>query len=250
MPAAIAFEYEVSERSIADFIKALSRYQQETQRDMRSALRSSVIDLVKSFRAMTRRAPRMVDRKDVRWGEFDPKYITAPDGRQFRRVVVSRWSHGQKVQRVHWQEVKRRYRRRMGMRNGNYQGIVTSSEATPAMLHEARRRFGGVRQWGLAKKSWGWFMKSLFHRTMQDENPKALIKPSMVDGGIKEFRETLPDGSVDRSAPVRCDIDIINKLEYIRKAMPPGAFAIAIQKATNSINKKIDAGLRSRRFGA
>jgi len=40
MPVAIAFECEVSERGIADFIKALSRYQRETQRDMRSALRS------------------------------------------------------------------------------------------------------------------------------------------------------------------------------------------------------------------
>ena len=39
------------------------------------------------------------------------------------------------------------------------------------------------------------------------------------------------------------------KLEYIRKSMPPGVFAIALQKATNLINKKIESGLRSRRFG-
>jgi hypothetical protein len=64
------------------------------------------------------------------------------------------------------------------------------------------------------------------------------------------LREVLPDGTVDTSAPVRCDIDIINKLGYIRKAMPPGVFAIALQKATNSINKKIESGLRSRRFRA
>ena len=43
MPAAIAFECEVSERGIADFNKALSRYQAETQRDMRGALRSAII---------------------------------------------------------------------------------------------------------------------------------------------------------------------------------------------------------------
>ena len=249
MPAAIAFECEVSERGIADFVKALSRYQAETQRDMRGALRSATIDLVKSLRARTRKAPKIVPREDVRWGESDPKYITGKDGRQFRRVVVSRWSGGAKKQRVHWQLVQTRYRTRMGMRNGNWQGIVKASEATPAMLREARQNFGRVRQWGLAKKSWGWFMKSLFGKSTQDENPKAVLKSGMVDGGIREFRETLPDGTVDSSAPIRCEIDIVNSLNYIRKAMPPGVLAIAVQKATNSINRKISDGLRSRKFG-
>ena len=246
MPAAIAFECEVSERGIADFNKALSRYQAETQRDMRGALRSATIDLVKSLRALTRKAPKVVPRKDVRWGESDPKYITGKDGRQFRRVVVSRWFGGKKKQSVHWQLVQTKYRARKTAR-----GVSESwTESKATMLREARQRFGGIRQWGLAKKSWGWFMKSLFGKSMQDENPKALIKPSMVDGGIQEFRETLPDGTVDPSAPIRCDIDIVNRLGYIKKAMPPGALAVAVQKATNSINHKIGEGLRSRRFGS
>ena len=245
MPAAIAFECEVSERGIADFVKALSRYQAETQRDMRGAIRSATIDLVKSLRALTRKAPKVVPREDVRFGESDPKYITGKDGRQFRRVVVSRWSAGKRKQSVHWQFVQTRYRSRKTAR-----GVSESwTEAKATMLREARYRFGGIRQWGLAKKSWGWFMKSLFGKSTQDENPKALIKPSMVDGGIQEFRETLPDGTVDSSAPIRCDIDIVNRLGYIKKAMPPGALAVAVQKATNSINHKISEGLRSRRFG-
>lgn len=245
MPAAIAFECEVSERGIADFVKALSRYQAETQRDMRGALRSATIDLVKSLRARTRKAPKIVPREDVRFGESDPKYITGKDGRQFRRVVVSRWFGGKKKQSVHWQLVQTKYRARKTAR-----GVSESwTESKATMLREARQRFGGIRQWGLAKKSWGWFMKSLFGKSMQDENPKALIKPSMVDGGIQEFRETLPDGTVDPSAPIRCDIDIVNRLGYIKKAMPPGVLAVAVQKATNSINHKISDGLRSRKFG-
>lgn len=245
MPVAVAFECEVSERGIADFVKALSRYQKETQRDMRGALRSAVIDLVKSLRARTRKAPKIVPREDVRWGESDPKYITGKDGRQFRRVVVSRWSGGARKQHVHWQLVQTKYRSRKTSR-----GVSESwTEAKATMLREARQRFGGIRQWGLAKKSWGWFMKSLFGKSMQDENPKALVKPSMVDGGITEKREMLPDGTVDLQAPIRCDIDIVNRLEYIKKAMPPGVFAIALQKATNLINKKINDGLSSRRFG-
>ena len=250
MAAAIAFECDISERAVADFTAALARYQAETQRDMRSALRSATIDLVKSLRAQTRKAPKIVPRDDVRWGDADPKYITGRDGRQFRRVVVARWFHGNRRQLVRWQPVENRYRTRMGMRNGNYQGIVKASEATPAMLRSARQNFGKVRQWGLAKKSWGWFMKSLFGASMQDENPAARVNSEMVGGGIREFREALPDGTVDNSAPIRCDIDIVNRLDYVRKAMPPGAVAVAVQRATNSINKKVTDGLRSRRFGS
>jgi len=249
MPAAIAFECEVSERGVADFVKALSRYQKETQRDMRGALRSATIDLVKSLRARTRKAPKVVPREDVRWGESDPKYITGKDGRQFRRVVVSRWFGGKKKQSVHWQPVQRKFRTKMGMRNGNWQGIVKASEATPAMLREARQNFGKVRQWGLARKSWGWFMHSLFGKSTQDENPQAHIDGRMVDGGITETRQPLPDGTIDLQAPVKCEIDIVNRLGYIRSAMHPGALAQSVQAATNAINKKIDSGLKSRRFG-
>ena len=240
MPAAIVFECEVSERGIADFIKALTDYQKKTQRDLREALRSATIDLVKSLRARTRRAPKIVPREDIRWGESDPKYITGEDGRQFRRVVVSRWNKGVRKNHIHWQPVLTKYRIRKTSR-----GISESwTEAKAAMLREARQRFGGIRQWGLAKKSWGWFMKSLFHDSMQDENPKAKIDKRMVDGGIKEYREPLPDGTIDLSAPIHCDIDITNRLDYIRKAMPPGVLAIAVQKATNLINHKINARLK------
>ena len=132
-----------------------------------------------------------------------------------------------------------------GPRGG--QRVRPFSEAQ--MRREARQNYGQIRNWGLARKSWGWFMKAMFHKSMQDENPKAVLTRRMVDGGITERRETLPDGSIDLQAPIRCDIDIVNKLDYIRRAMPPGVFAIALQKATNLINKKINDGLKSRRFG-
>lgn len=246
MPAAIAFECEVSERGVADFVKALSRYQKETQRDMREALRSATIDLVKSLRARTRKAPKVVPREDVRWGEETPKYYTGKkDGKVYRRVVVTRWFGGKRKQFVHWQEVRTKYRSRK-TRNGISESW---SEATPAMLREARQRFGVVRMWGLAKKSWGWFMHSLFKTATQDENPKAVLTRRMVDGGITEKREPLPDGTIDLQAPIKCEITLVNKLEYIRKALQPGALAMSVQKATNYIRGKIESGVRSRKFG-
>lgn len=244
MPAAIAFECEVSERGIADFIKALSRYQKETQRDMRSALRSVTIDLIRSLRARTRKSRKFIERMEISKSYLPPKWIKrGHSGRPLRRMQLMRWGNG-----TNWLDHRYVYGGEYvrGPRGG--QRVRPFSEAQ--MRREAQRNYGQIRNWGLAKKSWGWFMKSLFRQSMQDENPKAVITPGMVDGGITELREVLPDGTVDTSAPIRCDIDIVNKLKYIRSAMPPGVFAIAVQKATNIINKKIESGLRSRRFRA
>ena len=243
MPAAVAFECEVSERGIADFVKALARYQKETQRDMRSALRSVTIDLLRSLRARTRKSKKFIDRLEISKSYLAPKWIKrGHSGRPLRRMQLVRWGRG-----TNWLDHRYVYGGEYVRGPKGGQRVRPFSEAQ--MRREARQNYGQIRNWGLAKKSWGWFMKSIFRKSMQDENPKALIKPSMVDGGIQEFRETLPDGTVDPSAPIRCDIDIVNKLEYIRTAMPPGVFAIALQKATNLINKKINDGLKSRRFG-
>lgn len=244
MPAAIAFECEVSERGIADFIKALSRYQRETQRDMRSALRSVTIDLIRSLRARTRRSRKFIERMEISKSYLPPKWIKrGHSGRPLRRMQLMRWGNG-----TNWLDHRYVYGGEYVRGPKGGQRVRPFSEAQ--MRKEAQRNYGQIRNWGLAKKSWGWFMKSLFRQSMQDENPKAVITPGMVDGGITELREVLPDGTVDTSAPIRCDIDIVNKLKYIRSAMPPGVFAIAVQKATNIINKKIESGLRSRRFRA
>ena len=244
MPVAVAFECEVSDRGIADFVKALARYQRETQRDMRSALRSVTIDLLRSLRARTRKSKKFIDRLDISKSYLAPKWIKrGHSGRPLRRMQLVRWGRG-----TNWLDHRYVYGGEYVRGPKGGQRVQPYSEAQ--MRREARQNYGQIRNWGLAKKSWGWFMKSIFHKSMQDENPKARIRQGdMVERGITEKRETLPDGTIDLQAPIRCDIDIVNKLEYIRKSMPPGVFAIALQKATNLINKKINDGLKSRRFG-
>lgn len=231
---AIRFSMSVPAADVKAFTDALKRYEKETQRDMRGAVRSATLDLLRSLRARTRRAPKVVPLGYVRWGEETPKYYTGKkDGKVYRRVVVTRWFKGKRSQHVHWQEVRTKYRSRK-TRNGISESW---SEATPAMLREARQRFGAVRMWGLAKKSWGWFMRALFQHSVKDENQHARIRSGMVD---KEMVER--DGSVS--------ITIVNKLDYIRKALKPGALSSSLRAAANLINKKITAGMRSRRFGA
>lgn len=244
MAAGLTIEAEADKAAIKAFMDALARYETATKRSMKDAVRSATIDLVRSLRARTRRSRKFIDRMEISKSYLPPKWIKhGHSGRPIRRMQLIRWGKG-----TNWLDHRYVYGGEYvrGPRGG--QRVRPFSEAQ--MRREAQRNYGQIRNWGLAKKSWGWFMKSLFHQSMQDENPKALVKPSMVSGGIQEFREALPDGTVDSSAPIRCDIDIVNRLDYIRKAMPPGAVAIAVQRATNSINKKVTDGLRSRRFGS
>lgn len=120
----------------------------------------------------------------------------------------------------------------MRQRRGTF--AVTESKAK--MLRDARERYGGIRQWGLAKKSWGWFMHALFQKSVQDENPNARLKSGTVE---KEL--------VEREGEI--SITIANRLDYIRKALHPGALSASLRAAANTINKKITSGFRSRRFG-
>ena len=244
MPVSINFECEVSERSIADFVKALSDYQRKTQRDMRGALRSATIDLCRSLRARARKSKKFIERLEINKSDNPPKRIAKGNaGRPLRRMALARYAGG-----------KLYFDHRFvysGEERTSARGKKRFAEYSIARLRrDAQRTYGHIRNWGLAKKSWGWFMKSLFKRAAQDENPKAVIDKRMVEGGMTEKREMLPDGSIDLQAPIKCDILIVNKLAYIRKAMPPGVLAIAVQKATNLIRHKIDSGVRSRRFGS
>lgn len=212
------------------FTDALARYGKETKRDMRGAVRSATVDLVRSLRKRTRKAPKKVAREDVRFGESDPKYLTGTKGGvKFRRVVVTRWSHGRRKGHVHWQPVAAKTRQRRG------RSAVAESRAQT--LRGARERFGGIRQWGLARKSWGWFMHALFRKSAKDENPNARLGPCVVE---KELVER--DGKIS--------ITMANRLSYVRKALQPGALSASLRAAANSISKKIAAGFKSRRFGA
>ena len=243
MPVSISFNCEIPQSQIDGFVKALADYQRKTQRDMREALRSATIDLVKSLRKQTRKSKKFIERAEIFKSWLAPKWIRrGHSGEPLRRMALHRWGKDSD-----WFDHRYVYGGRFVRGPKGGQRVRPYSEAQ--MVREARKNYGRIRNWGLAKKSWGWFMKAMFHKSMQDENPKAVLTRRMVGGGITEKRAPLPDGTMDMSAPIRCDIDIVNRLDYIRKSMPPGALEIALQKATRLITKKAQQGFQSRRFG-
>ena len=105
---------------------------------------------------------------------------------------------------------------------------------------DARARHGQYKKWGLAKKSWGWFMRALFNRANPESaNPNAKITSDMVE--CNPFRE------VFTGTNPRAEVLLVNKLDYIRDIMPDGAIAEAMRAATKSIEAQLEKGLAEAR---
>ena len=204
----------VPEATIRDFTRACDRYRDELGNSQAVAIRRGTIALVKGLRARTAKAKRQAPLKDVtRYDGPGPKYIT-PKGK--KQKPMPRWA----------------LRRRGGQDAKTY--------VKPAKTRaEARRKGGQYTRWGLAKHSWGWFMKALFKRAEQTGgNPRTKIEPRMAEGYLRE----IVTGTI-----LRVEVLIVNKLDYISEALPEAALTDAMAAATRYIDGQIDKGLAKAR---
>ena len=214
MAAILDIAANVPEATVRDFTRACDRYRDELGNTQAAAIRRGTIALIKGLRARTAKAKRQAPLKDVtRYDGPGPKYIT-PKGK--KQKLLPRWA----------------IRRRGGQDAKTY---VKPAETRA----EARRKGGQYTRWGLAKHSWGWFMKALFKRAEQTGgNPKTKIEPRMAEGYLREI--------VTGTSP-RVEVLIVNKLDYIREALPEAALTDAMTAATRYIDGQIDKGLAKAR---
>ena len=203
----------VPQATVADFMRACSRYTDELGNTQRVAIRRGTIALVKSLRARTAKAKKQAPVSDIT--RATPRYIT-PKGKH------------QKSQPA-WM-----IRRHVGDKGERHYIHTADSRA------DARKKFAQYTRYGLAKLSWGWFMKTLFNRAIPGEsaNPRAKIDSRMAEGHILE--RGAGKGRV-------VEVLLVNKLDYITAALPSGALEDSMRAATNSINKQINEGLTKAR---
>ena len=214
MAAILDISASVPESTIRDFTRACNRYRDELGNTQAVAIRRGTIALVKGLRARTTKAKRQAPLRDVtRYDGPGPHWIT-PKGKG--QTSQHRWAI-----------------RRKG-------GADARTYVKPADTRaEARRKFAQYTRWGLAKHSWGWFMKALFNRAEQTGgNPKTRIDNRMAEGHIRE---------VVTGPNPRVEVLIVNKLDYIRQALPEAALSEAMSAATRYIDGQIDRGLAKAR---
>lgn len=196
----------VDPKSVDALFAAAARYQTECGRSQGDAIRTGVITLVKSLRARTTKAKKMIPASDVDRHNSKPHYLT-PKGKnqKSRRTFDVKRRGGSPAEKV-----------RMYPADGK---------------SDARKLYGQIKRHGLAYKSWGWYMRSLFNRSAgSDSNPQVRIPNGTQEGYFREI-VTGPNPRVE------CLIH--NKLGYIRDALKDGAVEQSLRAATNSINKQI-----------
>ena len=213
MAAILDISAGVPVETVRAFSRACGRYRDELGNSQSVAIRRGTIALIKGLRARTAKAKRQAPMKDVtRYTGDGPHYITPKGGGPAKH----RWAI-----------------RRKG---GADERIYVKPADTRA---EARRRFAQYTRWGLARHSWGWFMKALFNRAEQTGgNPNTKIDGRMTDGHIREVLTGLNP---------RVEVLIVNKLDYIREALPEAALSDAMAAATRYIDGQIDKGLAKSR---
>ena len=233
--ADIAIELELPQDQVDALKAALTKFQRSTQRDMYQALRTATVGICKSLRKQTARAPRFMPKRAFRLAQSEPKYI---DNGNRRRMVRKQFPP--KNDFVFFQPVEYKYTSRRTKRGGLVESWKEQSAAS--LIRAAQHRFGKIANRGLAKHTWGWFMWRLFNLPIGNDwdNKRVRLSHRHVEGGVVLKREQLPDGSIDMAAPIRCDITIINRLLYIRRALAPGALEQAVAKETKNLAWKAE----------
>lgn len=215
MATVLDINASVPKETIDAFLKACDGYKDKLGNSQRVAVRRGTIAFIKSVRARTPKSKEMAPLRDVsEYMGTGPHYITPKTGRF-------------KGQALHRYAIKRK---------GGTRVYIHPAESRA----DARERHGKYTKWGLAKKSWGWFMHALFNRANpEDANPKAKVDSRMVE--CTPLREIVTGGNP------RVEVTIVNKLDYISAIVPDGEIAAAMGAATRSIEAQINKGLAKAR---
>lgn len=187
------------------------------------------IDALISLRALTKTAKKMIPKADVRFGREDPQYITGTRGKSigklFRRTLVKRWSNGRQTQTVRWQRVE---------------SMAKDRRATSADLTAAWKRFGKIRNRGLARRALGVAMNRLSTRNV------ALGQADMRLARLANASVAVVKSGTNSSFSLR----ISDNLGYAQQALKggPAAVELALQKAANKVAGRL-CKVAEKKFG-
>lgn len=204
----------IPEHRIRVFNELITRYQKELGNSQAVAVRRCVVALLKSLRKRTKKAkPKSKLAAFSKYTGNGPHYITPKRG-SYAGISLHRWN-------------------KAGYKKDNPHTYIYAAESR----RDAWERHGRIKRHGLAKKSWSWFMKSLFHRAEPEQSGNSALKidSRMVEKDYKEI--------VTGKNP-RIEVTIVNKLDYISKALSENDLSEAMSAANSSLinilNRKLD----------
>ena len=218
---------QIEAAALARVQKLLDDVAKKSPQRLATETRRAALYICKSLKARTKKAPKKIPPKER--GAYPsvvpPKYIHS---NRTGRPLLRRWTLVRKkgtpdVYAKHYYV----YTNARRAKNGRMIGKDNAAEK-----RELIEQHGGISRHGLAKKSWGWVAKEIYAASSMGDLSWKRTKGERRDPRqyVKGEHKATASGAFAR---------ILNRLDYIRAALKPGALAEAIKAATNSLEHNI-----------
>ena len=218
---------QIEAAALARVQKLLDDVAKKSPQRLAAETRRAALYICKSLKARTRKAPKKIRAKEraAYPSVVPPKYIHSNSShhRLLRRWTLVRKKGTPDVYAKHYYVYTNAHR----AKNGRMIGKNNAAEK-----RELIEQHGGISRHGLAKKSWGWVAKEIYAASSMGDLSWKRTKGERRDPRqyVKGEHKATASGAFAR---------ILNRLDYIRAALKPGALADAINAATNKLEHNI-----------
>ena len=218
---------QIEAAALARVQKLLDDVAKKSPQRLAVETRRAALYICKSLKARTRKAPEEIRPKEraAYPSVVPPKYIHSNSShhRLLRRWTLVRKKGTPDVYAKHYYV----YTNARRAKNGRMIGKNNAAEK-----RELIEQHGGISRHGLAKKSWGWVAKEIYAASSMGDLSWKRTKGERRDPRqyVKGEHKATASGAFAR---------ILNRLDYIRAALKPGAVTEAISAATNRLEHNI-----------
>ena len=218
---------QIEAAALARVQKLLDDVAKKSPQRLAAETRRAALYICKSLKARTRKAPKKIRAKEraAYPSVVPPKYIHSNSShhRLLRRWTLVRKKGTPDVYAKHYYV----YTNARRAKNGRMIGKNNAAEK-----RELIEQHGGISRHGLAKKSWGWVAKEIYAASSMGDLSWKRTKGERRDPRqyVKGEHKATASGAFAR---------ILNRLDYIRAALKPGAVTEAINAATNRLEHNI-----------
>lgn len=218
---------QIEAAAFARVQKLLDDVAKKSPQRLATETRRAALYICKSLMVRTRKAPEKIRPKER--GAFlsyaPPRYIHSNSSHHklLRRWTLVRKRGTPDVYAKHYYV----YTKAERGKNGRMIGKNNAEEKS-----ELLKQHGGISRHGLAKKSWGWVAKDIYAASSMGDLSWKRHKRERRDPRhyVKGEHKATASGAFAR---------ILNRLDYIRAALKPGAVTEAINAAINKLEHNI-----------
>jgi len=209
---------DIDSAAVARLQATLERVAEETPKRAATEVRRAALYVCQGLKKRTKKAPKRVPKGEclAEPSPLPPRYIHARGGQLLRRWALTRKRGTPDEYTRHHYVYTKAHRGRGGK-------MVGRREAEER--RELLKFHGGIPRAGLAKASWGWAAKKIYDAAAEGE-----LMAAWKLGRTRRDPRRAVSGKFATSQS-GCVADIVNALDYISAACPPGVVAEAVGAA-------------------